>query len=248
MGFKFRKNVKIAPGVKLNVNKKSVGVSVGTKGAHYTVNSKGKRTSTVGIPGSGLSYSSSKGGKSKYNGGSSFGCAGLLVLFVPFIFIMAGLQYLREHPAVGITVAVVAALAIIIAVIFIIKKKKNNSAEDISNDTETVNTSSDSENKIHACLVGCYSEEKQSILRRIYRNKHSEDFKIELSFEPVIENGKDCIKVMVNDEFVGFIDENNTPKTSSILNKMESCFFDVRSRTDEGEKLYDATIHISFNN
>lgn len=57
MGFKFRKSIKIAPGVKLNINKKSVGISAGTRGARVSVNSKGRATTTVGIPGSGISYS-----------------------------------------------------------------------------------------------------------------------------------------------------------------------------------------------
>ena len=63
MGFRFRKSVKIAPGVKINFNKKSWGVTVGKRGAHYTINSKGKRTTSIGIPGTGLSYTSSSGGK-----------------------------------------------------------------------------------------------------------------------------------------------------------------------------------------
>lgn len=57
MGLRYRKSIKIAPGVRLNLNKKSVGVSVGGKGFRYTVNSKGQTTKTVGIPGTGLSYS-----------------------------------------------------------------------------------------------------------------------------------------------------------------------------------------------
>ena len=57
MGLRFRKSVKIAPGVKLNLNKKSTSVTFGGKGFHHTVSSTGKRTSTVGIPGTGLSYS-----------------------------------------------------------------------------------------------------------------------------------------------------------------------------------------------
>lgn len=56
MGLRFRKSIKVAPGVKLNVGKKSAGISVGTKGARYSVSSSGRRTSTVGIPGTGLSY------------------------------------------------------------------------------------------------------------------------------------------------------------------------------------------------
>lgn len=58
MGFKFRKSIKIAPGVKMNVGKRGVGVSVGGKGLRYSVNTSGRRTTTVGVPGSGLSYSS----------------------------------------------------------------------------------------------------------------------------------------------------------------------------------------------
>lgn len=57
MGFRFRKSVKIAPGVRLNIGKKSVGISAGVKGARASVNSKGRVTKTVGIPGTGLSYS-----------------------------------------------------------------------------------------------------------------------------------------------------------------------------------------------
>jgi tetratricopeptide (TPR) repeat protein len=53
-----RRSIKLGPGVKLNLNKRSMGVSVGGRGAHYTVNTRGQRTTTVGIPGTGVSYSS----------------------------------------------------------------------------------------------------------------------------------------------------------------------------------------------
>ena len=56
MGFRFRKSFKIAPGVRLNIGKKSVGISAGVKGARVSVNSSGRKTTTVGIPGTGLSY------------------------------------------------------------------------------------------------------------------------------------------------------------------------------------------------
>lgn len=57
MGFRFRKSFKIAPGVRLNIGKKSVGISAGVKGARVSVNSSGRKTTTVGLPGTGLSYS-----------------------------------------------------------------------------------------------------------------------------------------------------------------------------------------------
>ena len=59
MGWRFRKSFKILPGVKLNINKKSVGLTFGGKGFHYTVNSKGKHTASAGIPGTGLYYTES---------------------------------------------------------------------------------------------------------------------------------------------------------------------------------------------
>lgn len=54
--FRFRRSVKIAPGVRLNVNKRSVGMSFGPRGARYSINSNGRRTRSVGIPGTGISY------------------------------------------------------------------------------------------------------------------------------------------------------------------------------------------------
>lgn len=69
MGFRFKKrfkkSFKIAPGVKLNINKKSFGLTIGKRGAHYTINSKGKRTTSIGIPGTGLSFTSTSGGRKK---------------------------------------------------------------------------------------------------------------------------------------------------------------------------------------
>lgn len=65
MGIRFRKTVKLAPGVKLNLGKKSASISVGEKGAKYTVNTSGRQTATVGIPGTGLSYSKTMNAKNK---------------------------------------------------------------------------------------------------------------------------------------------------------------------------------------
>lgn len=68
MGFKFRKSIKIAPGVRMNVSKKGVGVSAGVKGARVSTGPSGTRI-TTSVPGTGLSYekrlSSKKGNKSQ---------------------------------------------------------------------------------------------------------------------------------------------------------------------------------------
>ncbi|WP_315105357.1 DUF4236 domain-containing protein [uncultured Microbacterium sp.] len=59
MGFKVRKSIKIAPGVRLNVSSKNIGVSAGVRGARVSVNTNGRMTRTVGIPGTGISHTKS---------------------------------------------------------------------------------------------------------------------------------------------------------------------------------------------
>lgn len=56
MGLRFRKAKQIAPGLRLNFSKKSVGLSIGKKGLRYSINSSGRRTKSFGIPGTGISY------------------------------------------------------------------------------------------------------------------------------------------------------------------------------------------------
>lgn len=65
MGFRFRKSFKVAPGVRVNVGKKSASVSIGGKGMRVTKSTTGRTTKTVGIPGTGLSYTSTSTSKKK---------------------------------------------------------------------------------------------------------------------------------------------------------------------------------------
>jgi hypothetical protein len=55
MGWRFRKQIKIAPGFKLNVSKSGTSLSIGERGATLNVGRHGE-TITTGIPGTGLSY------------------------------------------------------------------------------------------------------------------------------------------------------------------------------------------------
>jgi outer membrane biosynthesis protein TonB len=56
MALRFRRSKKILPGVRLNIGKSSFGFSIGPKGLKHTISTSGRRATTVGIPGSGLSY------------------------------------------------------------------------------------------------------------------------------------------------------------------------------------------------
>ena len=56
MAVRFRKSIKIAPGIRLNISKGGISTSLGGKGATVNIGKKGTRL-TAGIPGSGLSAS-----------------------------------------------------------------------------------------------------------------------------------------------------------------------------------------------
>jgi tetratricopeptide (TPR) repeat protein len=52
-----RKSIKLGPGVRLNVSHRGAGVRVGGRGGGVSVNTSGRRSASVGIPGSGIGYS-----------------------------------------------------------------------------------------------------------------------------------------------------------------------------------------------
>lgn len=56
MGFRYRKRIRIAPGISLNLSKSGISTSIGGKGATLNVGKRGCR-GTIGIPGTGISYS-----------------------------------------------------------------------------------------------------------------------------------------------------------------------------------------------
>jgi tetratricopeptide (TPR) repeat protein len=55
MSLRFRQYLKILPGLKLIVSKRGLGLNLGVRGAHVTVNTQGQFTRSIGIPGTGLS-------------------------------------------------------------------------------------------------------------------------------------------------------------------------------------------------
>lgn len=71
MGMRYRKSTGLGKGVRLNVGKGSLGISAGVKGAHVSVNSKRGVTTSVGAPGTGVSYSKTTGWGSKSKAGST---------------------------------------------------------------------------------------------------------------------------------------------------------------------------------
>lgn len=71
MGFRFRRSVRVLPGVRLNVSTRGVSASIGGRGATVNISRRGARA-TVGIPGTGLSYSTPLSGPAAKGSAQSF--------------------------------------------------------------------------------------------------------------------------------------------------------------------------------
>ena len=56
MGFRFRKSLRLGKGIRLNLGRRGFSLSAGIPGLRYSVSSRGRRTRTVTIPGTGISH------------------------------------------------------------------------------------------------------------------------------------------------------------------------------------------------
>ncbi|HVT29360.1 MAG TPA: DUF4236 domain-containing protein [Lacipirellulaceae bacterium] len=85
MGLRFRKSIRIAPGIRLNFGKRSTSLSCGPRGAKLNISRRGVKT-TVGLPGTGLSYSSLTPAGS--GGDSAVGfCILLVIIAIVAVFV-----------------------------------------------------------------------------------------------------------------------------------------------------------------
>ena len=89
MGLRFRKSITIFPGVKLNISKSGLSVSVGKKGVHASAGTSGRKSVSVGLPGTGLSYTKTISGGSKKK---ALGI-GFTVVVITFAVIMGIIKY-----------------------------------------------------------------------------------------------------------------------------------------------------------
>jgi hypothetical protein len=76
MGWRFRRTVKIFPGMRMNITQRGVSFTTGMRGAHVTAGKRGL-SGSIGIPGTGLSYNTRfGGGRSRSRSGiCCLGCA-----------------------------------------------------------------------------------------------------------------------------------------------------------------------------
>jgi hypothetical protein len=100
MGLRFRKSLRIAPGVRINLSQRGLSTTVGPRGATVSVSSQGTR-GNVGLPGTGLSYSQRLTGGGGSDGSSSAngqnnGCA--LVGIIGFLVLLVAMCSKDDNP------------------------------------------------------------------------------------------------------------------------------------------------------
>jgi hypothetical protein len=66
VGFRFYRRVRLCPGLSVNLSRSGPSLSVGIRGAHVTLGPR-RITKTVGIPGTGLFYTSRHGTYTGYH-------------------------------------------------------------------------------------------------------------------------------------------------------------------------------------
>jgi hypothetical protein len=90
MGFRFRRSLKIAPGIRLNVSKTGTSWSFGRRGATINVGKRGTFVD-VGAPGTGVSYRQKIGGPTRSAGSQNVSrrtvwlAFGLLALWIALL-------------------------------------------------------------------------------------------------------------------------------------------------------------------
>lgn len=94
MGFRFRRSMRLLPGIRINLSKTGASLTAGVRGAHVNIGKTGVHE-TIGIPGTGLSYRTgnlAKAGTSPKTPAQPRYSAGLVrfIIFMVFVVLVSG--------------------------------------------------------------------------------------------------------------------------------------------------------------
>lgn len=89
MAFRFRKSKKVAPGTRINLGRKSAGVSFGNKAAGISFNSRRGVHVRASIPGTGISYTGKIGGKRRRKKSAGPGLISRIITAVLFVSLVS---------------------------------------------------------------------------------------------------------------------------------------------------------------
>jgi Protein of unknown function (DUF4236) len=98
MGLRFRRSIRIMPGVRVNLGLRGTSLSIGRRGMTYNIGPKGSRV-TVGLPGTGLSYTQTVSNQNPVTLIANSVPQRRQYSFTPFVIVafLIGLFYLASH-------------------------------------------------------------------------------------------------------------------------------------------------------
>lgn len=92
MAIRFRKTIKVAPGIKLNLGKTGISTTVGKKGLSVNMSKRGTYLNT-GIPGTGLSSRTKMTPSNRNSTNANKGCIVVALLLLLPVSIIGGVLY-----------------------------------------------------------------------------------------------------------------------------------------------------------
>jgi hypothetical protein len=100
MSLRFRRSVKLFPGVRLNLGLHGAGLSVGPRGLHVGVNRRGMYSS-AGIPGTGVyavhHFKPTTGGHPEVSGQARGFLVGVFIAAAVFVGVLGAASYFALH-------------------------------------------------------------------------------------------------------------------------------------------------------
>lgn len=247
MAWSYRKRIKIAPGIHINLSKNGVSTSIGPKGASVTMGPKGTYVNTS-IPGTGI-YSRKKisgnSSNSSYNTsgimntsqndnkvnnkGCRIGCA---VLLVPAM--LGGILTISSKPFAEMAkdnyMDIWMLLGMAVALFFILKpwfKKKNNDTSDssVGNSISNLLSSPSVENYGYDYVIAKYNEEEKKAIEK----SNAEIDEAKQNLESIFDTNK-------RQFLQSFIDCVKFDRLSRLYNRYH---YNVEKTTDELDPLFE---------
>jgi hypothetical protein len=127
--FRFRRTIRLLPGVHLNISKTGVSLSLGGPGATINFNKEGAQT-TLGLPGSGMTY---RGDRSKWSQLGSPDAAGPLLRYGWVLaFAVAGALYLAGAPRLATALAIVGCAQLVLWAVSGILRARNRPPQGVT--------------------------------------------------------------------------------------------------------------------
>lgn len=255
MATRFRKSVSLGKGAKLNIGKKSVGVSLGGKHGGVSLNSKTGTRARVSAPGTGLSYSQKLGGgsdksvstSSSFNPSTSGGnkthkfAKALSYIVGSLCAVVALLMLLISSYGACIVMALFAVLMFYLGKNYSKQQKQAAAEKQAAIDGVVAEVKrTHSFNVVGVTFTNDDGESRQNVLK---------DASGQLFYDSALRiseyNGKPAVQVLIDNKVCGYISKDKVSEVVELMSRSENVKIFIDNFVDEkGITVYTAVVHL----